>query len=128
RNAHAAGQDLDTYTAPFIAKFHEDLQALRIRPADEYPRATAYIPQMVALVKRLNAKGHTYEAGGSTYFKVATLPDYGKLSRVEIATESEFTRIDSDEYEKEGARDFVLWKAKKDGEPSWATKIGDGRP
>ena len=128
RNAHAAGQDLDAYTAPFIAKFHEDLQALRIRPADEYPRATAYIPQMVALVDRLNAKGHTYEAGGSTYFKVATLPEYGKLSRVEIATESEFTRIDSDEYEKEGARDFVLWKAKKDGEPSWPTKIGDGRP
>jgi cysteinyl-tRNA synthetase len=128
RNANAAGQDINTYSAPFIKQFHDDLTALRIRPAEAYPRATEYIPQMVTLVERLNAKGHTYDAGGSTYFRVATLPDYGKLSRVEMATESEFTRIDSDEYEKEGARDFVLWKAKKDGEPSWPTKIGDGRP
>jgi cysteinyl-tRNA synthetase len=128
RNANAAGQDINTYSAPFIRQFHEDLKALRIRPADAYPRATEYIPQMVTLVEQLRAKGHTYESGGSTYFRVATLPAYGKLSRVEIATESEFTRVDSDEYEKEGARDFVLWKAKKEGEPSWPTKIGDGRP
>jgi len=128
RNAGAAGQDIITYTAPFIAGFHEDLQALRVRPADDYPRATAYIPQMVELVERLNKTGHTYEVGGSTYFRVATMPDYGKLSRVEIANTSDYSRIDSDEYEKEGARDFVLWKAKKDGEPSWQTRIGDGRP
>ncbi|MGZ7031999.1 MAG: cysteine--tRNA ligase [Thermoanaerobaculia bacterium] len=128
RNANAAGQDINTYTAPFIKRFHEDLAAIRVRPADDYPRATAFIPQMVELVERLNERGHTYTAGGSTYFRVATLPEYGKLSRVEINAASDYSRIDSDEYEKEGARDFVLWKAKKDGEPSWPAGIGEGRP
>ena len=128
RNANKAGQDINTYTAPFITRFHEDLKEIRVRPADAYPRATEYIPHMVTLVQRLTDKGHTYEAGGSTYFRVATQPDYGKLSRVEVTNTTEFSRIDADEYEKEGARDFVLWKAKKEGEPSWPTPIGDGRP
>jgi cysteinyl-tRNA synthetase len=128
RNAHAAGQDIRTYVAPYVDAFHESLKKLRIRPADHYPRATEFIPQMVDLVKRLEARGHTYEAEGSTYFRVGTLPDYGKLSKVEIDTTSEFSRIEADEYEKESARDFVLWKAKKDNEPSWETDLGEGRP
>ena len=128
RNANAAGKDILTYTAPYIDGFHSALRELRIQPAESYPRATEYIPQMVALVEKLAARGHTYEAEGSTYFRVATLSGYGKLSRVEIDTASEFSRIESDEYEKESARDFVLWKAKKEGEPSWSTGIGEGRP
>src|SRR3954452_12332424 len=128
RNALAAGQDLNTYTAPYIESFHASLAKLRVRKADAYPRATEYIPQMVALVQQLNERGHTYNIDGSTYFKVSTLPDYGKLSRVEIDQTSEFSRIESDEYEKESARDFVLWKAKKDNEPAWMTPIGEGRP
>ncbi len=83
---------------------------------------------MVSLVEQLSARGHTYDAEGSTYFRVATLPGYGKLSRVEIDESSEFSRIEADEYEKESARDFVLWKAKKESEPSWETTIGEGRP
>ncbi len=67
-------------------------------------------------------------AEGSTYFRVATIPGYGKLSRVEIDTTSGYSRIEADEYEKESARDFVLWKAKKDHEPSWPTELGEGRP
>jgi len=128
RNANTAGKDINTYTAPFIDEFHRDLAELRVRPADEYPRATAFIPQMVALVERLNERGHTYVADGSTYFRVATLSDYGKLSKVEIDTTSEYSRIEADEYEKESARDFVLWKAKKENEPSWPAAIGEGRP
>jgi cysteinyl-tRNA synthetase len=128
RNATAAGQDINTYTAPFIDGFHAALRELRIQPADAYPRATEFIPQMTELVERLTERGHTYVADGSTYFKVSTLPDYGKLSHVEIDTTSAFSRIESDEYEKENARDFVLWKAKKEGEPSWQTPIGEGRP
>jgi cysteinyl-tRNA synthetase len=128
RNANAAGQDIDTYTAPYIEAFHAALRELRIKPADAYPRATEYIPQMVALVEELQRRGHTYVADGSTYFKVSTLPGYGKLSKVEIDASSEFSRIEADEYEKESARDFVLWKSKKEGEPSWPTAIGDGRP
>jgi cysteinyl-tRNA synthetase len=128
RKANAAGQDIRTYVAPYIESFHAALDALRVKRADHYPRATEYIPQMVSLVETLRERGHTYEAEGSTYFRVATLPDYGKLSHVEIDMASEFSRIEADEYEKESARDFVLWKAKKDGEPSWETSIGEGRP
>jgi len=128
RNANAAGQDIGTYTAPFIDGFHAAVRELRITPADSYPRATEFIPQMVALVQQLDSRGHTYVAEGSTYFKVSTLPDYGKLSRIEVDASSEYSRIESDEYEKENARDFVLWKARKDGEPSWPTQIGEGRP
>jgi len=128
RNANAAGQDIDTYTAPFIDAFHASVKELRIQPADSYPRATEFIPQMTGLVEQLTGRGHTYTVDGSTYFKVSTLPGYGKLSRVEIADDSAFSRIESDEYEKENARDFVLWKAKKEGDPSWPTSIGEGRP
>ena len=128
RNANAAGQDIGTYVAPYIDAFYDSLAKLRVMPANSYPRATEYIPQMVDLVKQLAARGHTYEADGSTYFRVSTLPGYGKLARVEIDTTSEFSRIESDEYEKESARDFVLWKAKKEGEPAWPTEIGEGRP
>ncbi len=128
RDANKAGQDIGTYVVPYIEAFHDALKKLRVRPADHYPRATEYIPQMVDLVKKLSDRGHTYVADGSTYFRVATLEGYGKLSRVEIDASSDYSRIESDEYEKESARDFVLWKAKKENEPSWDTAIGEGRP
>ena len=128
RNAIKAGQDIGTYVMPYIDAFYASLDKLRIRRADAYPRATEYIPQMVSLVEKLTERGHTYTVEGSTYFRVGTLPGYGKLSRVEIDTTSEYSRVESDEYEKESARDFVLWKAKKPGEPSWDTSIGEGRP
>jgi cysteinyl-tRNA synthetase len=128
RNANAAGKDIRTYVAPYVDAFHDSLGKLRVRRADAYPRATEYIEQMVALVEKLTARGHTYVVDGSTYFRVATLPGYGRLSRVEIDESSAFSRIESDEYEKESARDFVLWKAKKENEPSWSTRIGEGRP
>ena len=128
RNANAAGQNIDTYTEPYILAFYRALDELRIRPADAYPRATKYIKEMVDLVKRLTDRGHTYEADGSIYFRVSTLPGYGKLARVPIDENNTFSRIESDEYEKESARDFVLWKGKKENEPSWKTEIGEGRP
>jgi cysteinyl-tRNA synthetase len=128
RNANAAGKDIDSYTAPFIVSFHESLAQLRVRPAESYPRATEFIPQMVDLVKVLTTRGHTYEVDGSTYFKVGSLPQYGRLSQVELDRMSEYSRIENDEYEKESARDFVLWKAKKENEPSWQTELGEGRP
>jgi cysteinyl-tRNA synthetase len=128
RNANAAGKDINTYTAPFIERFHQALIELRVRPAESYPRATEFIPQMVSLVEKLNKRGHTYDVDGSIYFRVKTFPQYGKLSRVEVDSSSDFSRVESDEYEKENVRDFVLWKAKKEGEPSWKTSIGEGRP
>jgi cysteinyl-tRNA synthetase len=128
RNAAEKGLDIGTYTRPFIEAFFGDLETLRIRPADLYPKATEHIDEMVDLVEKLTKNGHTYVVDGSTYFRISTLPGYGKLAQLELAEESAFHRVESDEYEKESARDFVLWKAKKEGEPSWDTAIGDGRP
>ncbi|HWW60089.1 MAG TPA: cysteine--tRNA ligase [Thermoanaerobaculia bacterium] len=128
RNATAAGQDIATYVVPYIDAFLGSLRELRAKAANHYPRATEYIPQMVGLVQQLTERGHTYVADGSTYFRVSTLPDYGKLSRIETDAASDYSRVESDEYEKESPRDFVLWKGKKEGEPSWETAIGEGRP
>src|SRR5215212_359603 len=90
RNATAAGQDIGTYVAPYIAAFHDSLGKLRVRRASAYPRATEYIDHMVSLVNRLTERGHTYVADGSTYFRVSTLPGYGKLARIELDAASEY--------------------------------------
>jgi cysteinyl-tRNA synthetase len=128
RSAAAQGSDIYTYVAPYIDAFFEDLAAVRIRRADLHPKATDHIDEMVEIVRKLRERGHTYEADGSTYFKISTLPGYGRLARLELQSGDSQSRIESDEYEKEDARDFVLWKGKKEGEPSWATEIGEGRP
>src|SRR5712691_4569496 len=128
KNATAAGKDIFTYTAPFIESFHKELAELRIRPAEAYPRATEYIPQMVTLIERLTRANRTYTVDASIYFRISAFPGYGKLSRVVVDASSAFSRVESDDYEKESARDFVLWKTKKEGEPSWKTTLGEGRP
>ena len=128
KGAREAGQDLRTYTDRFIAAFHEDMATLRAQPAEHYPRATDYIPQMVGLVRRLEAAGHTYRSEGSVYFRIASFPAYGALSGASLAGNLVGARVDADEYEKEDARDFVLWKAAKEGEQSWDTELGPGRP
>jgi cysteinyl-tRNA synthetase len=83
---------------------------------------------MVHAIEDLAEKGCTYTSEGSTYFRIACFPGYGKLSHNDFSGIRAGARVDSDEYEKADARDFVLWKAKKDGEPSWDTPFGDGRP
>ncbi|MCD4751424.1 MAG: cysteine--tRNA ligase, partial [Thermoanaerobaculales bacterium] len=115
-------------TDRFIQAFFEDLDTLRIERAEHYPRATDYIPQMADLVKKLEAEGHTYRSGDSIYYRISTFPEYGKLSGVRPEENLAGARVDSDEYEKEDARDFVLWKASKADEPSWKTPLGEGRP
>jgi len=104
------------------------MKALNVLPAHEYPRATQHVEEMVALVERLREKGHTYESQGSIYFRIDTFPSYGVLSGVDPSTIRSGESVDSDEYEKEDVRDFVLWKAAKSGEPSWNTRLGVGRP
>src|SRR5688500_19763702 len=79
----AAGVDLDTYTEPYIHSFFKDIDALRIRRADIYTRATRHIPEMIDMVQQLHKRGHTYESEGSTYFTIATFTKYRKLSQVE---------------------------------------------
>ncbi len=128
RGAHAAGVTLDEYTRKFIDAFFEDLDTLQIERAEAYPRATHHVPEMVDLCKRLKARGHTYESQGSLYFKISTFPRYGGLSHIDLSGIMPGARVESDEYEKEDARDFVLWKARKESEPFWATDLGEGRP
>jgi cysteinyl-tRNA synthetase len=83
---------------------------------------------MADMIRALADRGHTYESDGSVYYKISTLPDYGKLARLDHDGIQPGARIDSDKYEKENARDFVLWKATRSGEPTWDYGIGPGRP
>jgi cysteinyl-tRNA synthetase len=128
KGAAAEGISLRAFTDRYIAAFFEDIDTLRVERAEHYPRATDFIPQMVELVKRLTANGHTYVLDGSTYFRIATFPRYGMLSGIDINEVKAGARVDADEYEKEDVRDFVLWKAAKAGEPAWETELGLGRP
>jgi cysteinyl-tRNA synthetase len=130
QKAQEAGKDLTAFTAEHIRAFEEDMAALRLERPEHMPRATGHIPEMIALVERLQARGHTYTADGSVYFRIASFPEYGRLSRLDVAGIQPGARVDTDRYDKENARDFVLWKSKSD-EPEWAhwgAPFGRGRP
>ncbi|MGO8760327.1 MAG: cysteine--tRNA ligase [Terracidiphilus sp.] len=129
RNAAAAEVGIGEYTARYVEAFFEDLEALRVEKPDLIARATEHIPQMVALVEKLAAQGAAYQAeDGSWYFRLKAFPEYGKLSKKDLSGMEDGARVDVDEYEKDSARDFALWKAAKPGEASWETAIGRGRP
>jgi cysteinyl-tRNA synthetase len=129
RNAIEAGIPIGEYTERYVKAFFEDMDALRIQRPEEIARATAHIPQMVALVEKLAAAGAAYKTeDGSWYFKLSAFPEYGKLSKKDLSGMEDGARVDVDEYEKDSARDFALWKATKPGETSWETAIGNGRP
>jgi cysteinyl-tRNA synthetase len=129
RNAAAAGVSIGEYTAPFEAAFLEDLDALKVQHPEQFARATEHIPQMVALIQKLAENGAAYQAeDGSWYFRLKSFPEYGKLSKKDLSGIEDGARVDVDEYEKDSARDFALWKAAKPGETSWETAIGRGRP
>jgi len=125
-----AGLPLREYTDQYIAAFREDALALGIEPVEDTPRATdpENLQAMADMIKALEQRGHTYSSDGSTYFKISTLPSYGKLARLDHEGIQSGARVDSDEYDKESARDFVLWKATKAGEPTWDYGCGPGRP
>ena len=129
RNAAAAGIPIDKYTDRFEKAFFEDLDSLRVERPEIIARATEHIPKMVALIQKLAAAGAAYQTeDGSWYFRLASFPDYGKLSKKDLSGMEDGARVDLDEYEKDSARDFALWKAAKPGETSWDTPIGRGRP
>ena len=125
-----AGVTLRKYTDRYIEAFREDAASLGLEPVEDYPRATdeANLRAMVETVKALEERGHTYRSGGSIYFKIDTLPEYGKLVRLDHAGIKPGARIDSDQYAKQDARDFVLWKSPGEGDPSWDFGVGPGRP
>ena len=123
-----AGRPLREYTQQFVEAFERDAAALGLEPVEYAPRATDHIPALPSMIRALDCNGHTYVSDGSIYFKIATFPDYGRLARLDHAGIKSGARVDSDKYDKDDARDFVLWKAARPGEPSWEPGLPAGRP
>jgi len=129
RNAALAGLPISEYTPRFEQAFFEDLDSLNVEKPEIIARATENIPEMVALIERLAAEDLAYQTDdGSWYFRIAGFPEYGKLSKKDFDGISDGARVDVDEYDKDSARDFALWKAPKEGEFRWETRLGPGRP
>jgi cysteinyl-tRNA synthetase len=124
----AAGVSIRDYTDKYIQAYLDDRRALNLEPPEHLARATEHIDDMVELIQRLTAKGFTYTSDGSIYFRISKFPDYGKLSKIDVAGMQTGARVDVDRYDKDNARDFALWKAPKPGEHFWETPIGPGRP
>jgi cysteinyl-tRNA synthetase len=124
------GLSLEEYTAPYKKAFFDGLDALRIERAEYYPEATKHIDEMVALIQRLQEKGLVYEAERNLYYRISGFREYGKLSHMRLDELKCGIRIKADEYEKERASDFALWKAweESDGDVYWETPLGKGRP
>jgi cysteinyl-tRNA synthetase len=128
RNSARDGVSVQQYTAKYEKAFLEDAGMIGI----EQPtlvHATEHIPEMAEFVAKLVDKGIAYRTeDGSYYFRIAKFPAYGKLSKKDFSSMLDGARVDVDEYDKDSARDFALWKAPKPGEAFWETKIGPGRP
>jgi cysteinyl-tRNA synthetase len=127
------GKTIGEVTDPIVTIFHEDRKYLRIEDAEHYPRATAYIPQMIALVERLIANGVAYVADDkSVYFAIDKFPGYGRLSRLDTREIQSGARVAQDDYSKENAQDFALWKSAKPEDEAcaaaWDSPWGRGRP
>ncbi|MGB8887175.1 MAG: cysteine--tRNA ligase [Candidatus Korobacteraceae bacterium] len=129
RNAARDGVTVQEYTRKYRQAFLEDADALNIEHPELLVNATDHIQEMAHFIAGLVDKGYAYRTDdGSYYFRIAKFPDYGKLSKKDFAGMSDGARVDVDEYDKDNARDFALWKAPKPGEAMWETEIGPGRP
>ncbi len=129
RNAARDGLSVGDYTAKYKKAFLEDSDALNIEHPELMVNATDHIPEMAEFIQRMVKEDVAYRTDdGSYYFRIAKFPEYGKLSKRDFAGMSDGARVDVDEYEKDNARDFALWKAPKPGEAKWETVIGPGRP
>ena len=129
RNAAAQGLSVRDYAQRFEKVFLEDMKTLNLQPPEKMAKATDYISEMAQFIAALAKKDLAYRTeDGSYYFRIARFPGYGKLSKKDFAGMEDGARVDLDEYEKDSARDFALWKSPKPGEASWETEIGRGRP
>jgi len=134
KGALAHKTTLQEFVEPYRKAFFEDLKSLRIQPAEHYPLATDYIPELIKMIQKLLGKGHAYVGKDqSVYFSIDSFPSYGKLSHLvldELQTGAS-ERVEADEYDKEHVADFVLWKAydpERDGSIYWESPFGKGRP
>jgi cysteinyl-tRNA synthetase len=122
-----SGQPIDVITAETTRLFHEDMAALGALPPTVEPRATAHIPQMIAMIEGLIAAGHAYEAEGHVLFAVGSMADYGRLSGRSRDEMIAGARVEVAPYKRDAA-DFVLWKPSSDDQPGWDSPWGRGRP
>jgi cysteinyl-tRNA synthetase len=120
------------YVKPYLAAFFEDMAAMRAQPAEHYPRATEHIDEMVAMISTLLEGENAYVAEGDVYFRIASFPAYGALSRLDRAGLRAGTRVATDKYDKESVSDFALWKKAQPGDETlgaaWDAPFGRGRP
>ncbi len=123
RNAAAEHKTIGEYTAVYTQAFLEDAAKLRLQRPERLVKATEHIPDMVSMIEKLGERGFTYLSEGSTYYRIANFPSYGKLSHNDFSGIRAGARVDVDEYDKADARDFVLWKAQKDGEQRLAGRV-----
>jgi cysteinyl-tRNA synthetase len=130
RNSRKQNKALAEFTAFYKKAFFEDIEKLNVKPATHYPEATAHIEDMVALIKKLLAKGSAYKAKDGIYYSITAFKPYGQLARLNMKGRKAGARIRTDEYDKENVHDFVLWKFwdRNDGEAFWETELGKGRP
>ncbi len=129
QNAAAGKLTVRQYTEKYERAFLEDMTTLSLEPPEIVVRATEHIDGMASFILDLERKGFAYRTeDGSYYFRIAKFPEYGKLSKKDFAGIEDGRRVDVDRYEKDNARDFALWKAPKEGEASWQTSLGPGRP
>lgn len=129
RNAARDKKTVQEYTRKYEEAFLEDMASLNLERPEKLVRATEHIQEMAEFIAKLEQKGIAYRTeDGSYYFRIAKFPEYGKLSKKDFAGMEVGARVDVDEYEKDNARDFALWKAPKEGEEIWQTPIGPGRP
>jgi cysteinyl-tRNA synthetase len=131
KGSQKLGVPLRQFTDFYVKAFFEDIKALNIELADIYPKATDHIPEMVDLIKMLLKKGYAYRGeDGSIYFSVCKFSDYGKMSKIKVDELKAGARVSQDEYTKEEAQDFAVWKAwaPEDGDVYWETELGKGRP
>jgi len=131
KGSQKEGIPLSQFTDFYVKAFFEDIKVLNIESANFYPKATDQIPEIVTLIKTLMAKGIAYKGeDNSIYFSVSKFPDYGRLSKIKVNELKVGARVNQDEYAKEEAQDFALWKAwtPDDGDAFWETELGKGRP
>ena len=127
-NAAAEHKSLEEYTKKYNEAFLHDAATIRLEKPERLVKATEHIPDMVRAIEALAESGYTYTSDGSVYYRISRFPQYGKLSHNDFSGIRAGARVDVDNYDKADARDFVLWKARKDGEPFWDTPLGAGRP
>ncbi|HEX3630306.1 MAG TPA: cysteine--tRNA ligase [Candidatus Dormibacteraeota bacterium] len=131
RRARELGTTWDQLAATETALFEADLAALNVHAPDVFPRASQTIPRIIELIKKLEAQGHAYQGENNVYFRVESVTDYGRLSRLPRAEMIRLSRergADPDDPRKHDPLDFILWQQSAEGEPRWPSPWGDGRP